>query len=137
VFAGTLRKGDILVVGTSMGKVRVLRDAEGSIMKEVTPGYPAEIEGWKDLPSPGEQVLQVETEKRARDVIRVRQNKIAVEKQQQDAIVISEKQAHHEKEYKEKLNYKRSLGRYKLKNEGPRKPEIPKGGAIRQYHLCR
>ncbi|KAH0817547.1 hypothetical protein GEV33_005245 [Tenebrio molitor] len=123
---GTLRKGDILVVGTSMGKVRVLRDAEGSIMKEVTPGYPAEIEGWKDLPSPGEQVLQVETEKRARDVIRVRQNKIAVEKQQQDAIVISEKQAHHEKEYKEKLNYKRSLGRYKLKNEGPRKPEIPK-----------
>ncbi|RZC40071.1 translation initiation factor IF-2, mitochondrial, partial [Asbolus verrucosus] len=122
---GTLKKGAILIAGTSLCKVRILRNAEGQTMNQVLPGYPAEIEGWKDLPSPGEQVLELQTEKRGRDAIKVRQDRINREKQDEDAIIISEKEAHHEKEYKEKLRLKRSLGRYKLKNEGPRKPEIP------------
>ncbi|KAJ3648830.1 hypothetical protein Zmor_020602 [Zophobas morio] len=123
---GILTKGNILVAGTAFCKVRNLHDAEGKVMKEVFPGYPVEIEGWKDLPAPGELVLQVETEKRARDVVKFRQDKLDAEKLEEDAVMIAEKRAHHEKEYYERLKLKRSLGRYKLKNDGPRKPEIPK-----------
>ncbi|XP_044264205.1 translation initiation factor IF-2, mitochondrial [Tribolium madens] len=123
---GTLKKGDILVAGVCMGRVRVLRNADGQIMNEAPPGYPTEIEGWKDLPVPGELVLEVESEKMAKDVIKIRESKLEREKQEQDAVVIAEKQAYHEKEYKERLKLKRSLGRFKLKREGPRQPEIPK-----------
>lgn len=124
--SGTLKKGNILVAGTAMAKVRLLRDAGGKVLEEAPPGYPTEVEGWKDLPTPGDLVLEVESEKRAKDVLKVRQNKLEMEQQEKDAVVISEKRAHHEKEYKDKLKLKRSLGRYKMKREGPRQPEIPK-----------
>ncbi|KAJ8942704.1 hypothetical protein NQ318_023436, partial [Aromia moschata] len=68
---GTLKRGKILVAGTAMAKVRMLRDAEGKPVDYVGPGYPAEVEGWKDLPPAGEQVLQVESERRAKEVLRL------------------------------------------------------------------
>lgn len=108
-----------------MGRVKALKDAEGRVLHKVPPGYPAEIESWKDLPSPGDQVLEVETEKRAREVVKVRQEKKELAKQEEDLPVIEEKQAHHQREYKERLLMKRRLGRFKLKPDGPRKPEIP------------
>lgn len=123
-FSGTLKKGAVLVADTAMGKVRLLRNASGEIEKEVTPGYPAEIEGWKDLPPAGELVLEVESEKRAKEAIRVRVRKKQMEQQEKDAKVIAEKEQQHLIEYKEKLALKRKLGRFKLKREGPRKPEI-------------
>lgn len=120
---GTLRKGDILVAGTSIAKVRALKDDKGKLLEEVTPGYPAEIEGWRELPQPGEQVLQVKTEKKAREVQRFRETEKESEKMKVDLKVIRLKEEQHNKEYKEKLELKRKLGRYKLKPEGPRKPE--------------
>lgn len=63
---GTLKKGSVLVAGTALAKVRVLRDANGEKLEKVPPGYPTEIEGWRDLPPAGEQVLEVESERRAR-----------------------------------------------------------------------
>lgn len=41
--------------------------------------------------------------------------------------VIAVKQEQHLKEYKEKLSLKRKLGKFRLKPEGPRKPEIVTG----------
>lgn len=70
-----------------MAKVRLLRDDKGEIQKEVTPGYPTEIEGWKDLPPAGDLVLEVETEKRAKEVIRVRNHKKQLEQQEKDSKV--------------------------------------------------
>ncbi|XP_056641072.1 translation initiation factor IF-2, mitochondrial isoform X1 [Diorhabda sublineata] len=120
---GTLRKGDILVAGTSIAKVRALKDDKGKLLDQVTPGYPAEIEGWRELPQAGEQVLQVESERKARDVQRFRETEKELEKMKDDLKVILEKEEQHNKEYKEKLELKRKLGRYKLKPEGPRKPQ--------------
>lgn len=124
-FSGTLKKGAILIAGQAMGKVRNLRSAEGVLLKEVEPGFPAEVEGWKDLPAAGEVVLEVESEKRARVVIKVRENKAQQQKLNKDAEVIAIKEEQHNIQYKEKLEMKRKMGRYKLRREGPRKPEIP------------
>lgn len=70
-----------------MAKVRLLRDDKGEILKEVTPGYATEIEGWKDLPPAGELVLEVESEKRAKEAIRFRNQQKQHEQQQEDAKV--------------------------------------------------
>lgn len=70
-----------------MAKVRLLRDEKGEVQKEVTPGYPTEVEGWKDLPPAGELVLEVESERRAREAIRVRQRRKQLEQQNVDAEV--------------------------------------------------
>lgn len=124
---GTLKRGDILVAGLAMAKVRTLRDADGKQLQSVSPGYPVEIEGWRDLPSAGEQVLQVESERRARDVIKTREEQKNLEQQEEVLQVIEQKREQHDREYKEKLEMKRKMGRYKLKREGPRQPEISRG----------
>ncbi|KAF5295195.1 hypothetical protein FQA39_LY13200 [Lamprigera yunnana] len=120
---GTLKKRNILIADTMMAKVRTLRDAQGQLLNEVKPGFPAEVEGWKDLPPAGELILQVESEKQARDIIKLRKENKKLEKQNVDKIVILEKKEEHLRVYKEKLELKRKLGRFRLKNEGPRKPE--------------
>ncbi|VEN34226.1 unnamed protein product [Callosobruchus maculatus] len=121
---GTMKKGDILVAGTAMAKVRALKDADSKLLSEVPPGYPAEIEGWRDLPQAGEQVLEVESEKRAREVIRFREDQKEKEKSETELKAIEQKMQQHEREYKERLEMKRRLGRYRMKPDGPRKPEI-------------
>ncbi|XP_072389075.1 translation initiation factor IF-2, mitochondrial [Diabrotica undecimpunctata] len=121
---GTLKKGDILVAGTSMAKVRSLKDDKGKLLQEVPPGYPVEIEGWKQLPPAGEQVLQVESEKRAREVQKFREAEQEAGKAKEDSKVIQLKEEQHNKEYKEKLELKRKMGRFKIRPDGPRKPEI-------------
>lgn len=70
-FSGTLKKGDILVAGTSMAKVRSMKDADGKILDKVPPGYSVEIDGWRDLPASGEVVLEAEHEREAKQVIKV------------------------------------------------------------------
>lgn len=124
---GTLQKGNVLVCGTTMAKARTIKDANGSTLEQVPPGNPAEVDGWKDLPSAGETILEVENEKQAKTAIRAREAKKQLEKQKEDAVVITAKEQQHLREYKEKLQKKRSLGRFKLKPDGPRKPEIQKG----------
>lgn len=119
-----MKKGDVLVAGTCMAKVRGLKDAEGKPLQKVPPGYPVEIEGWKQLPAAGEQVLQVESEQRAREVQRFRETEKDKEKMHDDAKEINLKEQQHNREYKEKLELKRRMGRFKLKPVGPRKPEI-------------
>lgn len=124
VHRGTLKTGQILVADTVFAKVRILRDAQGKVLKEVGPGRPAEVEGWRDLPSAGDQVLQVDSEKHARMVIKYREEKKNLEKQAKDADAIKAKVEKHEEEYKKQLMLKRSLGRFKVRKQGPRKPEI-------------
>lgn len=67
--------------------MRVLRNDKGETLKEVTPGYPTEIEGWRELPPAGELVLEVESERRAKEAIRFRNRKKQLEQQEEDAKV--------------------------------------------------
>lgn len=110
-----------------MAKVKGLKDEEGKPIQNVGPGYPAEVEGWRELPPAGVQVLQVETERKARDIIKIREEIKEKQKLELDAKEIANKMEQHNREYKEKLEMKRRLGKYKWKRQGPRQPEISKG----------
>lgn len=59
---GTLRKGSILVAGKSWAKVRLMFDENGKIIHEACPSTPVGIVGWRDLPSAGDEILEVESE---------------------------------------------------------------------------
>lgn len=59
---GTLKRGAILVAGKSWAKVRFLFDEKGRGMTEAGPSAAVEVVGWKDLPSAGELLLEVESE---------------------------------------------------------------------------
>ena len=65
---GTLRLGDPLVVGTSFGKVRTLKDDLGQNIVEATPSMPVEITGLSTLPSAGDKFMAFETEKQAKAI---------------------------------------------------------------------
>nr|XP_020664150.1 translation initiation factor IF-2, mitochondrial [Pogona vitticeps]XP_020664151.1 translation initiation factor IF-2, mitochondrial [Pogona vitticeps]XP_020664152.1 translation initiation factor IF-2, mitochondrial [Pogona vitticeps] len=66
---GTLKKGCILVAETSWAKVRLMFDENGKPMEAATPGMPVQIVGWKKIPSAGKEILEVESEQRAREVV--------------------------------------------------------------------
>ncbi|MBL4634412.1 MAG: translation initiation factor IF-2 [Kofleriaceae bacterium] len=69
---GTLRAGDIVVVGGFMGKVRALMDHNGKQLKEAGPGTPVEILGIDGVPLAGETLNATEDEKMAKQVVEVR-----------------------------------------------------------------
>ena len=66
---GTLRPGDIIVAGTSWARVRSLRNEAGIMLKSAGPGTPVEIDGWREQPAAGDEVLQAPDEQRAKAVI--------------------------------------------------------------------
>jgi translation initiation factor IF-2 len=65
---GTLRKGDIFVVGESWGKVRALVDDKGNTVAEAGPSVPVEVLGLAATPQAGDVLNVVETEAQAREI---------------------------------------------------------------------
>jgi translation initiation factor IF-2 len=70
---GTLRVGDVFVVGAASGKVRAMIDDQGRQVKEAGPSVPVEVLGLASVPSAGDQLTVVENEARAREVAAYRQ----------------------------------------------------------------
>lgn len=68
ILNGTLRLGDPIVVGTTFGKVRTMKNDLGSPITIATPGMPVEITGLNDFPSAGDKFMAFETEKEAKEV---------------------------------------------------------------------
>ncbi len=68
VQSGTLRLGDPVVIGTSYGKIRSLKDDKGNNITMATPSTPVEITGINELPTAGDKFMAFETEKEARNV---------------------------------------------------------------------
>ena len=65
---GTLKVGDIFVVGAESGKVRALIDDKGQQIKEAGPSQPVEVLGLSGVPGAGDPLTVVENEARAREV---------------------------------------------------------------------
>ena len=65
---GTLKVGDILVVGTHSGRVRAMLDDKGRQIKEAPPSLPVEVLGLGGVPMAGDTLTVVENEARAREV---------------------------------------------------------------------
>jgi len=63
---GTLQKGDVVLAGTSYGRVRAMLDYTGARVKEAVPGSPVEILGLSGVPEAGTRFEVVEHEREAR-----------------------------------------------------------------------
>lgn len=87
---GTLRPGDIVVAGPSWARIRTLRNEAGVLVDEATPGTPVQVDGWKEQPSAGSEVLQAPSEQKAKDAVAVRLEKVDNKKLSQDMEAINE-----------------------------------------------
>ena len=75
VQTGTLKRGDMLLVGQSFGRVRAMLDENGKACSEAGPSIPVEIQGLSEVPPAGEEVLVVADERKAREIALFRQGK--------------------------------------------------------------
>ncbi|SFW79583.1 translation initiation factor IF-2 [Pseudomonas sp. NFACC04-2] len=72
---GTLRQGDMVLVGSNYGRVRAMLDENGKSIKEAGPAIPVEILGLDGTPDAGDEMSVVADEKKAREVALFRQGK--------------------------------------------------------------
>jgi translation initiation factor IF-2 len=71
---GTLRQGDIFVVGEQWGRVRALIDDQGDRIKTAGPSVPVEVLGLNGTPEAGDVLNVVDTEAQAREIAEYRAN---------------------------------------------------------------
>ncbi|MBS0386413.1 MAG: translation initiation factor IF-2, partial [Proteobacteria bacterium] len=72
---GTLKRGDIVVVGATWGRVRALANERGQMVPAAGPSEPVEVMGLEGVPEPGDVLQVVDNENRAREVADYRQRK--------------------------------------------------------------
>ena len=72
---GTLNVGDTIVVGTSIGRIRAMKNDKGQSVKAAGPSTPVEIMGLTDLPEAGDTFYEVKNEKMAKHLIEKRKLK--------------------------------------------------------------
>ncbi|MFL5347073.1 MAG: translation initiation factor IF-2 [Hyalangium sp.] len=65
---GTLKLGDAIVTGTHYGRVRAMNNSRGEMVKEVLPGYCAEVIGLSGVPTAGDAINVVADEKAAKQI---------------------------------------------------------------------
>ena len=69
---GTLHKGDLIIAGTAVGKVRVMTDDKGRTIQSAGPSIPVEITGLAETPAPGDEFNAVSDERMARQLVEQR-----------------------------------------------------------------
>ena len=75
VQSGILRKGDIVLAGTSYGRVRAMLDERGKPVNEAGPSIPVEILGLTEVPNAGDDLIVVKDERKAREIASFREEK--------------------------------------------------------------
>jgi translation initiation factor IF-2 len=75
VQSGTLKRGDMILAGSSFGRVRAMLDENGKPCNEAGPSIPVEIQGLSEVPAAGEEVIAVADERKAREIALFRQGK--------------------------------------------------------------
>ena len=71
---GTLHNGDVVIAGTSVGRVRAMTDHKGKSVKEAKPSTPVEIIGLSEVPMAGDEFNAVKDERMARELADKRRN---------------------------------------------------------------
>lgn len=85
VQSGTLKRGDMLLAGSTYGRVRAMLDEAGVEIQEAGPSIPVEVLGLSDVPGSGEEVIVLNDERKAREIAMFRQGKfreVKIAKQQ-------------------------------------------------------
>lgn len=71
---GTLNIGDIVIAGTTVGRIRAMNDYKGKSLKSAPPSFPVEIVGLSETPNAGDDFRAVEDEKMARELVEQRKS---------------------------------------------------------------
>ena len=128
---GTLRKGDVLVCGTAICKVKLLLNDLEKPVDEVGPGEAALVFGWKEMPPAAEIVLQAENEPHAGKVVNYRKRKETEERAALDAAIADEKYQEHQELYRKERKERLEQGYFKRRpSRLERQPEerVDSGG---------
>ena len=75
VQSGTLKRGDVVLAGSSYGRVRAMLDEDGKTCAEAGPSFPVEIQGLTEVPQAGDEFMVLADERRAREIATFRQGK--------------------------------------------------------------
>src|SRR5512143_3341821 len=75
VQSGTLKRGDVVLAGSSYGRVRAMLDENGKPTTEAGPSIPVEIQGLTEVPQAGDEFMVLADERRAREIATFRQGK--------------------------------------------------------------
>jgi translation initiation factor IF-2 len=75
VQSGTLKRGDVVLAGSSYGRVRAMLDENGKAITEAGPSIPVEIQGLTEVPQAGDEFMVLADERRAREIATFRQGK--------------------------------------------------------------
>ncbi|MDH4060121.1 MAG: translation initiation factor IF-2, partial [Aquincola sp.] len=75
VQSGTLKKGDVVLAGSSYGRVRAMLDENGKPADEAGPSIPVEIQGLTEVPQAGDEFMVLADERRAREIATFRSGK--------------------------------------------------------------
>ena len=75
VQSGTLKRGDVVLAGSSYGRVRAMLDEDGKAIQEAGPSIPVEIQGLTEVPQAGDEFMVLTDERRAREIATFRQGK--------------------------------------------------------------
>ncbi len=75
VQSGTLKRGDVVLAGSSYGRVRAMLDENGKNTTEAGPSIPVEIQGLTEVPAAGEEFMVMVDERKAREIGLFRQGK--------------------------------------------------------------
>ena len=75
VQSGTLKRGDVVLAGSSYGRVRAMLDEDGKAITDAGPSIPVEIQGLTEVPQAGDEFMVLSDERRAREIATFRQGK--------------------------------------------------------------
>ena len=75
VQSGTLKRGDVVLAGSTFGRVRAMLDEDGKASTEAGPSIPVEIQGLSDVPRAGDEFMVLSDERRAREIATFRAGK--------------------------------------------------------------
>jgi len=75
VQSGTLKTGDIVLAGSTYGRVRAMLDENGKTIKSAGPSIPVEIQGLTEVPAAGDEFMVMSDERRAREIATYRAGK--------------------------------------------------------------
>ncbi|MBV8124934.1 MAG: translation initiation factor IF-2, partial [Paucibacter sp.] len=75
VQSGTLKRGDVVLAGSTYGRVRAMLDEDGKATQSAGPSIPVEIQGLTEVPQAGDEFMVLADERRAREIATFRSGK--------------------------------------------------------------
>ena len=118
---GTMYIGNIIVAGTTWAKVRTMRNEAGVSITAAGPGTPVEIDGWREQPKAGDEVLQANDEQHAKTVVQIRLERAEITRLSVDMTAINEsRRIEQEKREQDKSASEEKLAEHDSRQASPK-----------------